>query len=172
MLPPQRAADAAAAIGADLVAASDYDAHRIALGVPEGGSDFTYGDAFPHETDMDQLGGVDFSKGCYIGQEVVSRMEHRGTARTRAIAVSYDGAAPPTGVAIMAGTRQVGTMGSAMATAMGGRGVALVRLDRAAEAIANGEPLSAGGEPVRLVKPDWARFSFPGETAHPTKAAE
>ena len=47
------------------------------------GSDFIYGDAFPHETDMDQLGGVDFDKGCYIGQEVVSRMEHRGTARTR-----------------------------------------------------------------------------------------
>ena len=50
-------------LGASVAAASDYDAHRIALGVPQGGVDFSYGDAFPHETDMDQLGGVDFSKG-------------------------------------------------------------------------------------------------------------
>ena len=58
-----------------------YEAHRIALGVPHGGLDFSYGDAFPHEADMDQLHGVDFAKGCFIGQEVVSRMEHRGGAR-------------------------------------------------------------------------------------------
>ena len=60
-------------------------AHRIALGVPRGGTDFIYGDAFPHETDMDQLHGVDFKKGCFVGQEVVSRIEHRGTARIRVI---------------------------------------------------------------------------------------
>ena len=63
--------------------AADYEAHRIALGVPRGGLDFIYGDAFPHEADMDQLDGVDFDKGCYVGQEVVSRIEHRGTARNR-----------------------------------------------------------------------------------------
>jgi folate-binding protein YgfZ len=91
--------------------------HRIALGIPRGGVDFSYGDAFPHETDMDQLGGVDFAKGCYVGQEVVSRMEHRGIARTRAMPVRYDGAAPQAGVAVMAGERQVGTMGSAAAGA-------------------------------------------------------
>ena len=56
--------------------------------MPRGGSDFIYGDAFPHEADMDQLGGVDFDKGCYVGQEVVSRMEHRGTARTRIVPVA------------------------------------------------------------------------------------
>ena len=83
ILPPQRAADAAAALGAVLVDASAYEGHRIALGIPHGGVDFQYGDAFPHEADMDQLGGVDFTKGCYVGQEVVSRMEHRGSARTR-----------------------------------------------------------------------------------------
>ena len=65
-----------------------YEAHRIALGVPRGGLDFIYGDAFPHETDMDQLGGVDFDKGCFVGQEVVSRIEHRGTARTRVVPVT------------------------------------------------------------------------------------
>jgi hypothetical protein len=154
MIPPHRAAGAAREIGASLVAAEDYEAHRIALGVPRGGVDFAYGDAFPHEADMDQLGGVDFAKGCYVGQEVVSRIEHRGIARTRAVPIRYDGGAPENGVAITAGERQVGTMGSAAR----GRGIALLRLDRVAEAA---EPLTAGGVPIHLVKPDWARFSLP-----------
>jgi len=163
-LPPRLAAAAAADLGATLVDAHDYETHRVALGVPRGGVDFGYGDAFPHETDMDQLGGVDFAKGCYVGQEVVSRIEHRGTARTRAVPIRYDGAAPQTGVTVTAGAQQVGTMGSAAA----GRGIALLRLDRIAEAISRGEELSAGGVPIRLVKPDWARFAFPGDN----KAAE
>jgi DNA-3-methyladenine glycosylase I len=82
MLPPHLAGNAAADLGAALVEPAVYEARRIALGVPRGGLDFVYGDAFPHETDMDQLGGVDFDKGCFVGQEVVSRIEHRGTART------------------------------------------------------------------------------------------
>ena len=77
---------------------ADYHAHRIGLGVPEGGRDFAFADAFPHEALMDQLGGVDFRKGCYVGQEVVSRMQHRGTARTRIVPVLYtDGPAPEPG---------------------------------------------------------------------------
>jgi hypothetical protein len=164
MLPPYLAAAAATDLGAALVDAREYEAHRIALGVPRGGVDFGYGDAFPHETDMDQLGGVDFAKGCYVGQEVVSRIEHRGTARTRAVPIRYDGAAPQAGVTVTAGAHQVGTMGSAA----GGCGVALLRLDRIADAMSRGDKLSAGGVPIRLVKPDWARFPFPADT----KAAE
>jgi folate-binding protein YgfZ len=164
MLPPHRATDTAAALGATLVEAAAYDAHRIALGIPSGGVDFSYGDAFPHETDMDQLGGVDFAKGCYVGQEVVSRMEHRGIARTRAVPVRYDGAPPQAGAAVTAGERQVGTMGSAAA----GYGLALLRLDRVADALAHGEPLLAGGVAIRPSKPDWARFAFPDGS----KAAE
>src|SRR5262249_32414529 len=94
MLPPHLAREAAAAPGARLGDASAYEAHRIALGIPRGGLDFMYSDAFPHETDMDQLGGIDFDKGCFVGQEVVSRMEHRGTARNRIVPVVYDGFAP------------------------------------------------------------------------------
>jgi tRNA-modifying protein YgfZ len=169
IIPPHRAAEAAAALGAKLVDANGYETHRIALGVPRGGMDFAYGDAFPHEADMDQLGGVDFAKGCYVGQEVVSRIEHRGTARTRAVPVRFDGTALEAGATVMAGDRQLGTIGSAA----GGRGVALLRLDRADEAIAQGEILSAGTVPIHLVKPDWARFPFPGEPKKPTeKAAE
>jgi folate-binding protein YgfZ len=160
MLSPQRAADAAGGLGAALVDAGEYDAHRIALGIPQGGRDFSFGDAFPHEADMDQLGGVDFAKGCYVGQEVVSRMEHRGTARTRTLPISYDGAAPASGVGVTAGGRQVGTMGSTAA----GRGLALLRLDRVADALSRGESLVAGGIPIRPIKPDWAHFTFPGES--------
>jgi len=159
MLPPHLAADAAAELGAALVAASEYEAHRIALGVPRGGLDFRYGDSFPHESDMDQLGGVDFAKGCYIGQEVVSRIEHRGVARARVVPLRYSDAAPEPGSAVLAGDREVGTMGSAS----DGHGLALIRLDRVADAIARGEALSAGGAPIRLVKPGWARFAFPGD---------
>lgn len=84
-------------IGADLVDSSAYEAHRIATGVPRGGLDFMYGDAFPHETNMDHLHGVDFDKGCYVGQEVVSRMQHRGTARTRTVKIILDGPSPESG---------------------------------------------------------------------------
>jgi folate-binding Fe-S cluster repair protein YgfZ len=80
------------------------------------------------------------------------------------VPVRYDGAAPAAGVAVMAGERQIGTMGSTAA----GRGLALLRLDRVADALSRGEPLLAGGTPIHLVKPDWAQFAFPGES----KAAE
>jgi folate-binding protein YgfZ len=159
MLAPQRAEDAAKAMGATPVDASAYETHRIALGVPRGGLDFSYGDAFPHETDMDQLGGVDFDKGCYVGQEVVSRVEHRASARSRVVPIAYDGHAPETGTAVMAGEKPVGTIGS---TAQG-RGLALLRLDRVADALAAGVPLEAGGIAIRPVKPEWARFAWPGD---------
>src|SRR5262249_49741427 len=151
--------EAAAEMGAELVDAAAYEAHRIALGVPRGGLDFIYGDAFPHETDMDQLGGVDFDKGCFVGQEVVSRIEHRGSARARIVPVAFDGFAPEPGTPVSAGTRTVGTLGSSAR----GRALAMLRLDRAAEALAAGEPLIAGGLETRLAKPAWARFPFPGE---------
>jgi folate-binding protein YgfZ len=160
MLPPHLAADAAADLGATLVEAADYEAHRIALGVPRGGLDFTYGDAFPHETDMDQLNGVDFAKGCYVGQEVVSRMEHRGTARNRVVPVAYEGYAPDPGAPVTAADKPVGVFGSRAQE----RALALLRLDRAADAIAAGSPLVAGGATLRLVKPAWARFAWPGES--------
>src|SRR5262249_8823095 len=85
ILPPHVAAEAAAGLGAALSGADAFEAHRIALGVPRGGLDFVYGDTFTHEADMDQLNGVDFDKGCYVGQEVVSRVEHRASARSRVV---------------------------------------------------------------------------------------
>lgn len=159
MLPPHLAAEAAADLGAELVPATMFEAYRIVLGIPRGGLDFSYGDAFPHEADMDQLQGVDFHKGCFVGQEVVSRMEHRGNVRTRIVPVAYDGFAPDAGAAVTAAEKQVGTFGSSA----GGRALAMLRLDRAEDALTAGDALVAGAVTLHLMKPDWARFAFPGE---------
>ena len=160
ILPPHLTKEAAADLGATLAGADTYDAHRIALGVPRGGEDFAYDGTFPHEADMDQLAGVDFDKGCYVGQEVVSRVEHRASARNRIVPIAYDEFAPSSGLPIMAGDKQVGYLGS---TAKG-RGLALLRLDRLEDALAAGTPLTCGNIPIRVVKPEWAKFPWPGET--------
>lgn len=136
----------------------DYHAHRIGLGIPEGGRDFPYGDAFPHEALMDQIGGVDFQKGCYVGQEVVSRMQHRGTARTRVVpVVTVSGEAPEPGTEITAGQKVLGVT----ASRAGSRGLAMIRLDRLADALATGEPLRAGSAVLGVEKPGFASFAFP-----------
>ncbi|MGA2996878.1 YgfZ/GcvT domain-containing protein [Bradyrhizobium sp.] len=153
LVPAELAQKAAKLIGADLVDASAYEAHRIATGIPRGGLDFIYGGAFPHETNMDRLAGVDFDKGCYIGQEVVSRMQHRGTARTRTVRVMLDGPAPEAGSTILAGDKSVGTMGSAADH----YGLALIRIDRTSEALEAGTPLTAGGLSIRIADPDELR---------------
>src|ERR1035437_8040349 len=150
LVPQELGQKVADLIGAELVDSSAYDAHRIASGVPRGGLDFMYGDAFPHETNMDRLHGVDFDKGCYVGQEVVSRMQHRGTARTRTVRVILDGFSPEPGTAILAGGKAVGTRGARA----GHNGRARIRPDRAAAALDAGKPLTAGGLAIRLADPD------------------
>ncbi len=111
-------------------AMADYDARRIGAGVPAGGVDFAYGDAFPHEANMDLLNGLDFSKGCYVGQEVVSRMKHRGPVRKRVTLYRTQGDAPAPHEAIRAGEIDIGLTGSHTDH----EGLALIRLDRLAEA--------------------------------------
>jgi tRNA-modifying protein YgfZ len=149
LAPEELAQKVADVIGADLVDSAAYEAHRIASGVPRGGLDFMYGDAFPHETNMDHLHGIDFDKGCYVGQEVVSRMQHRGTARTRTVRVVIDGPSPEPGATILAGDKAVGTMGSTA----GHNGLALIRTDRVADALQAGVPLLSGGLAIHLAEP-------------------
>ncbi len=141
-------------VPAGIAEAALYHAHRVALGVPEGGRDYAFADAFPHEALFDQLHGVSFTKGCYVGQEIVSRMEHRGTARKRIVPVVADSGAITPGAPIAIGDVEIGTLGSVA----GSRGLALLRLDRAQEAAAKGVPLTAGGVPVRIDIPAWAQF--------------
>ncbi len=140
----------AVAVNSDAAA---YHAFRIGLGVPEGGRDYAFGDAFPHEALFDQLHGVSFTKGCYVGQEIVSRMEHRGTARKRIVPVDADGPLVE-GAAVMAGDVEIGRVGSVA----GSRGLALLRLDRVDEFAAKGVPLTAEGAPITVSIPAWAHF--------------
>jgi hypothetical protein len=136
----------AAAVGLEHVA--EYEGLRIAVGAPKGGLDFAYADAFPHDANFDLLHGVDFDKGCYVGQEVVSRMKHRGTARKRIARVKLDGPPPAPGTPVTDRELAVGALGSSS----GREALALLRLDRAEEAMAAGRTLNAGGVGVALAE--------------------
>jgi len=126
-----------------------YEAARIDAGVPQGGVDFAYSDAFPHEANMDLLAGVDFTKGCYVGQEVVSRTKHRNLARKRVTPYHAQGEAPPPGARVMAGEIELGVAGSRS----GDRGLALIRLDKLADARALGVTVQAGGATLEFAEP-------------------
>lgn len=134
-----------------------YDALRILHGVPESGADYALQDAFPHDVLFDKSGGVSFRKGCYVGQEVVSRMQHRSTARRRTVIVSADALLPVAGTDLTTGGKTIGTLG----TVAGERGLAVIRIDKAGEAMAAGEPILAGDVPVTVALPGWSGLTFP-----------
>jgi tRNA-modifying protein YgfZ len=136
----------AATIGTEHV--NEYEGLRIGAVAPKGGLDFTYGDAFPHDVNLDLLHGVDFDKGCYVGQEVVSRMKHRGTGRRRIVRVKLAGPSPAPGAPIMDRELAVGVLGSSS----GREALALLRLDRVEDAAAGGRTLSAGGVGLALAE--------------------
>ncbi len=161
LVPADQAENTAQALGAELADARAYDVHRICCGLPRGGSDFSYSDAFPHEANMDRLHGVDFDKGCYVGQEVVSRMQHRGAARTRIVRMIIDGPSPEPGIGVEAGGKPLGIMGSAA----DGAGIALLRIDRVADAIDAGLALTAGGISVRVAAPEDIRIAAKSASA-------
>jgi tRNA-modifying protein YgfZ len=144
----------------------DWHRLRIVSGVAESGPDYALGEAFPHDVLLDQLGGVGLRKGCYIGQEVVSRMQHRGTARRRVLLAKAGGGLPPSGTEIKADGRPVGQLGSVDGPA----GLAIARIDRVKDAMDAGTPLLADDVAVSLSIPDWASFSFP-EAATGTEGA-
>jgi folate-binding protein YgfZ len=157
----------------DVAGAGDteaYETHRIALGVPDADKDYMLGDTFPHEACFDILHGVDFGKGCFVGQEVVSRMQHRGTARKRFVVVEGNAPLPAAKTEITAGEEParavIGTMGSSAGTS----GLALVRLDRAAEALAKGQRIVTGEVAVTLRVPAWAPYTL-SAPVHENEAA-
>ncbi|MEX0955549.1 MAG: folate-binding protein YgfZ [Rhizobiaceae bacterium] len=141
--------------------ADDFAALRVKHGVAESGADFALGDAFPHDVLFDQNGGVGLKKGCFVGQEVVSRMQHRGTARRRILLAHADTALPPAGADITADGRSVGTLG----TVAGGDGLAVARIDKVKAAMNSGVPLMAGEVTLALSIPEWATFDFPDKSA-------
>lgn len=135
---------------------SSYELARIALGLADSDGDIGTGQLFPHEANLDQLGAVSFSKGCYVGQEVVSRMEHRATARSRILPVTFDGAAPLRDAAIKSADRIVGSVLSST----GNMALALIRLDRLGEAE---QPLLTDGVRVHVHKPAWVNYDVPSK---------
>lgn len=137
-----------------------WQAFRIAHGIAESGADYALGDAFPHDVLLDETGGVGFRKGCYVGQEVVSRMQHRGTARRRVLIVQSELPLPAAGTELTVEGRPVGALGSSAGTT----GLAIARIDRVKAALDAGRPILAGDVPVTLIIPTWAKFSFPQET--------
>jgi tRNA-modifying protein YgfZ len=128
--------------------AGEYEGLRIGVVAPKGGVDFAYGDAFPHDVNLDLLHGLDFDKGCYVGQEVVSRMKHRGTARRRIARVKLAGPPPAPGAPVMDRELAVGMLGSSS----GREALALLRLDRVEDAAAAGRILSADGVGLTLAE--------------------
>lgn len=136
-----------------------FTAHRIALGVPEAGLDYTVTDVFPHDVSFDQTGGVDFKKGCYVGQEVVSRMQHRGTARRRFVIVTGDGLTA--GAELKIGERVLGTLGEPA----GGQALCLVRLDKLKEALDAALAPTVAGATVQVSLPPHAGYSWPETVA-------
>jgi tRNA-modifying protein YgfZ len=127
-----------------------YHAVRLALGLADSEQDIGSGQMFVHEANLDQLNGVSFSKGCYVGQEVVSRTHHRHSARNRILPVSFDGEVQH-GADIVSGDARIGTMLSVL----NGQGLALLRLDRLGEAT---QPLLTNGVTLSVHKPEWAKF--------------
>jgi hypothetical protein len=126
-----------------------YEGHRVAQGVPKGGVDFVYGDTFVHDVNLDQLNGVDFKKGCYVGQEVVARVHFRNSARKRIVKVHFNGPTPEQGAQLMAGEIAIGQVGSIA----GSEGLASLRLDKLEDAKAAGTVVKAGEALVEATVP-------------------
>ena len=137
----------------------DYDLLRVEAGIAASGADFDLQDAYPHDVLMDLNGGLSFRKGCYVGQEVVSRMQHRGTARRRLVRIEAEAPLPPTGTEITAAGKPVGRLG----TVRDRQALAIVRTDRVGAAVAAGIPLLAGEVTLTASLPDWSGLAFPAQ---------
>jgi hypothetical protein len=154
------AIEPALAAVAEPAAFADWDRHRLALGVPDGSRDLEPDKALLLENGFVELHGVDFEKGCFVGQELTARMRYRGTVRKRLVPVSLEGTAEP-GTAIRAGEVEVGELRSVA----GERGLALIRLDRWDQARAAGLPLQAETVVVSPRVPDWLDLTFASKRA-------
>ncbi len=124
---------------------ADYHAHRLAIGVPDPAADVGFDKTYPIEANFDLLNGIDFQKGCFIGQETTSRMKRRGAIRNRMLPILYDGPPPPTGAEVLNGELRAGVT----CTGRDGRGMALLRLDRIDGA------LTVEGRQVTVGRSDW-----------------
>jgi folate-binding protein YgfZ len=154
LLPAQNAASALAQLQLDEAPRAAYEQLRLSLGMPDGSRDLIVEKATLLESGFEELNGVDFGKGCFVGQELTARMKFRGLVRKRLLPVTFDGAAPTPGTIIRLGEREAGEMRSSI----DGHGLALLRLEHVAKAKESGVPLIAGGTEIVPVPPDWAKL--------------
>jgi len=145
---PREKSDAPAQAGFAASDATSYDRHRLALGVPDGTRDLTPEKALPMESGFDEMNGIDWQKGCYMGQELTARMKYRALVKKRLLPVVIEGADVAPGTAIT----QDGSEAGEMLSARDGRGLALLRLD-AVEA-----DLKAGAAHIKPEKPTWMKI--------------
>lgn len=127
--------------------AEAYHQARIAAGVPEFGADYGAGEVFSTDVNHDLLGGVDYKKGCFVGQEVASRMHRKGGVRKRTIALGFEGDAPEKRTLVLAGETEVGVLTSTA----GAQALCLVRVDRLSKALETGGSVTAGGAPATII---------------------
>ncbi len=138
---------------------AEWDAHRIRLGLPDGSRDLVPEKAILLENGFDELRGVDWKKGCYMGQELTARTKYRGLVRKRLMPVMIDGPVPAPGDAITLGDAEAGEMRSSA----DGIGLALIRLEQFEKAATGNTPLVAGATRLHPMRPDWAVFTPPAE---------
>ena len=144
----------------DMVLADDdaYTTHRVKLGLADSDNDIGTSERFAHECNLDMTNGVDFSKGCYVGQEVVSRMHHKQAARKRILPISASQSLGK-GAALIANEKNIGEV----LTTVGTHALAVLRLDKADAALSADHTITVDGATVNLDRPDWVKFPFPGE---------
>lgn len=152
ILPRDRASQILAQAGIVRGDFADYERRRLSLGLPDGSRDMPVEKAIILENGLDELNGIDWNKGCYLGQELTARTKHRGLVRKRLMPVAIEGPTPDPGTPVMAGDKEAGEMHSAM----DGVGLAMLRL----EFLERAEPLAFTAGKARLTpkKPDWAAF--------------
>ena len=152
ILPQATSASALEGMGLVAATAEDYDRHRLGLGLPDGSRDMVVDKATLLENGFEELNGVDFDKGCYLGQEVTARTKYRGLVKKRLMPVAIDGPIPAAGTPVLKGGREVGELRSASE----GVGLALIRID----ALGDGAPpdLAAGEARIVPSKPQWANY--------------
>ena len=151
VLPRESARSALVEAGLIEAGPAAYDDLRLGLGVPDGSRDLVLEKSILLEAGFDELNGVDWNKGCYIGQELTARTKYRGLVKRRLVPVAIDGPTPEPGTIVTAGGREVGEMRSSRA----GCGLALLRI----EAVRAGEPLAAGNATILPGTPEWMRFA-------------
>ncbi|MGB0672173.1 MAG: YgfZ/GcvT domain-containing protein, partial [Rhodospirillales bacterium] len=141
---------ALAALGLPMAEAATYDRLRIALGLPDASRDLLVDKTTLLEAGFDELRGIDWQKGCYMGQELTARTKYRGLIKKRLMPVRFDGPTPEAGTAVLAEDRDAGEVRSSA----GDLGLAFLRLD----ALGGGAALTAGTATLHPLKPAWANF--------------